>query len=456
MSAATRVVEYDLIAGTQEVLDEGVRINADDSAALDASLRAEGFEGGLDALLASFGSPDDFTDMVDSLLAGDVHTGMSPTGDRVDFNDPTLYDVKDFDRSVSGADNRVRVTDTTQFPFSAVGRLATGCSGAMIGPYHFLTAGHCVLDFAGNPDPLSSLGVSLGRDGADRPFGEAEATFVRTYSEFAQGNQWEHDWAVITLDRSIGNYAGYFGYRHYEGNDALAGKPVTILQYPGDKPTGTQWRADGVIASQAQVNAWRTGSDYSTELKTFYNGTLDTAGGSSGSSVWEQLPGDEVPQVLAVHGYGFPSSQPNGFNSASRLDTRKITDIGLWKLADDAARPPVDFADLTVSATGSELTLPVGGQFTLSGAIRNTGTAIASDVEYSVYASTDDILGNSDDILLAQGTLDEVVPYAADQSAGIIGRLPSGMADGLYSVGYVVDAGDAIDEISETNNSAFA
>ncbi|MEM1013074.1 MAG: Ig-like domain-containing protein, partial [Planctomycetota bacterium] len=28
--------------------------------------------------------------------------------------------------------------------------------------------------------------------------------------------------------------------------------------------------------------------------------------------------------------------------------------------------------------------------------------------------------------------------------------------DGLYSVGYVVDAGDAIDEISETNNSAFA
>ncbi len=443
--STTRVTEYDLIAGTEQVLDAGQMLSDQDAAVLDASLAAEGFAGGLDALLASLGSPDDFLNNVNSILDGNVTGGYRPDGLTHGVDD-TMFDSKDpvvsGGRSVDAVDDRTRVTDATGFPFSAVGRMQLGCSGAMIGPYHFLTAAHCTLS-GSNIRPASQLAVSLGQNGSnDKPYGTAEVTFVRVYDEYRLNGQWEHDWAVMTLDRSIGDYTGYFGYRSYDDLGALNGKDVTILQYPGDKPLGTQWSAEGQVAN-------------ADAGKVFYNGTLDTAGGSSGSSVWEQLDGDSVPQVLAVHGYG-GSSPSGGFNSASRITDRKIGDINLWKLADDAARAPNDLADLTVAASGSDMVLPVGGQFDFGGAVRNTGTAIANDVTFSVYASVDGVLGNGDDILLAEGTTAEVIPFAASSSTSIVGRLPASLGAGVYNIGYVVDAANSVVEISDTNNSALA
>ena len=70
LSASTfRVIEYDVLAGTEQVLEAGQHFNASDAAVLDASLASEGFAGGLDALLASLGSPDEFLADVDACSA---------------------------------------------------------------------------------------------------------------------------------------------------------------------------------------------------------------------------------------------------------------------------------------------------------------------------------------------------------------------------------------------------
>ena len=449
--AGPTVTEYDPRTGEVRTLDAGTRITDGDAASLDGHLADQGFEG-IEELLASLGSPDDFTARIDAILNGSL-PGVNPLGGDVDvpvWDDEKAQGVIDDPalggRSVQPPDDRVQITDTLDFPFSAVGRLGVGCSGAMIGPFHFLTAGHCVTSGSGFR-PLSQLRVTLGQDGEDRPFGVAEPTLVRTYDSWRLSGDWEDDWALITLDRSVGEFAGNFGYRFYNGTNALAGKDVTILQYPGDKPFGTQWSAQGQVG-------------YSTAGKVFYNGTLDTAGGSSGSSVWEMTDADDVPMVLGVHGYGGAGSG-GGFNSASRITQQKFNDLNAWQSADIAARPPTDLADLTPLASAipssplasgiSPNPVPVGGQFELTAAIRNVGTAPATGATVSVYASTDANI-NANDVLLGTLTVD-VDPFE-NAVERIIGRVPASLSQGTYTVGYVIDAADAIDEFNEADNVA--
>ncbi|HMO25943.1 MAG TPA: trypsin-like serine protease, partial [Tepidisphaeraceae bacterium] len=330
LSAATSgVVAYDPIAGTEYVLpaDQVATVDAD-MAVLEQSLRSEGYNG-LDDLLASLGTPRDFQTQLNDRLGIATGGNKADDGCGCSAHAPADEATQSGPReSVFGPDDRTQITGTTTFPWRTIGRINTGCSGAMIGPYHFLTAGHCV--HSGGPGGawFTDVQVSLAQNGSERFYGTANATWMRTYTAWTNSSDWSWDWALITLDRNIGNFTGWMG-REWNGTTAhYNGTTVNTAGYPGDKPFGTMWYATGPIGT-------------STSTHFFYNGTMDTAGGQSGSPVW-RFDGTNR-YILGVHAYG---DGGNGWNEAVRLTSGKNTDLNNWITEDNGVRAPTDRADL--------------------------------------------------------------------------------------------------------------
>ena len=91
-----------------------------------------------------------------------------------------------------GADTRTQVTDTTSFPYSAIGQLmgqvtsntALECTGTLIGDQHVLTAGHCVFDIHTTRRMVSALNFSPGMNGPGHPNGVAQWKSVRVLQQF--------------------------------------------------------------------------------------------------------------------------------------------------------------------------------------------------------------------------------------------------------------------------------
>jgi V8-like Glu-specific endopeptidase len=157
----------------------------------------------------------------------------------------------------SNPDDRVRITDTTTYPFRAIVHISLGfagdnwfaCTGALIGPSTVLTAGHCVWDPQygdGWPDQVVVTPGANGKGSA--PFGTYDWEHIYTVQGFTSlydgvNYTWDAmqlDMAIITLSEAAGDRVGWLGYMVDDDSDYDG----HLLQYPGDKPYKTQWRAD--------------------------------------------------------------------------------------------------------------------------------------------------------------------------------------------------------------------
>ena len=108
-----------------------------------------------------------------------------------------------------------------------------------------------------------------GLDGSYKPYGSAYAVYMRSYQGWTRDRDSNHDFGLITLDRSIGNSTGWFGYASYASVNGLT---ANLGGYPGDLDNGLRlYYHSGPITS-------------STTDRVYY--TIDTAGGQSGSSVY--------------------------------------------------------------------------------------------------------------------------------------------------------------------------
>jgi V8-like Glu-specific endopeptidase len=384
-------------------------------------------------------------------------SGQPGLGDRIEMPSsphPGFLDADSGDRNGDGSgrdnvhapDNRREVSNTGIYPWRPSGKLYIRypsthnfvCSGAMIDPYHFLTAGHCVYD-ASEGGWATNLDVELAKKDLYRPYGQAHWTYARTYNNWINSRDANWDMALITLDRRVGSYTGWYGYDGTRPDSFFNNLTIQSGGFPTDLFSGNRmiyW-------------AFSNTADHADGFHVYYRSS--TAGGQSGSSVW--YDNGSGPYVINVHAYG---NDP--FNYGTRITSGKQSDLTNWRTQDDSARPPTDKADLTdydvwfgthVSSFSSS-TVYQGQSLGGHTVVQNNGSRNAGAFTTRFYIATNPDL-NHTNYILADGRIGGVNAYAWSY-VDATGTISYGVPAGRYYLGWYFDLNNEITEFDKSNN----
>jgi V8-like Glu-specific endopeptidase len=214
---------------------------------------------------------------------------------------------------VCGADDRLPVGDTTAFPFSAVCKLRVdfpdgtvgSASGVLVGPRTVLTAGH-VVHHETRGGVAERVEVYPGYDHGRLPFGRGCVTAIQGVTGGPDPASVDDDFALLTLDRDLGEDAGWLDLEWRRFHSECEGRAVSLAGYPSDRESG---RALYVAVGCVE------GADNRCLL---YRGSLDTGKGQSGSPVWEVVGGEY--RIVGVH----QGTVGGGWNRASRVTEKLV------------------------------------------------------------------------------------------------------------------------------------
>lgn len=213
-------------------------------------------------------------------------------------------------------DDRIRITATTQWPWTVQGhirmRFPNGKSyigsGTMVNRHHVLTAGHCIYS-RDDGGWATSVSFEPARNGNERPFGTHFATRLLSVRGWTDQAKSDYDVGMLVLSNDVGAQTGWNGI--ITGPDAILNQyRVNVTGFPGDKGGQQMWtHADAISAVASERFYYR----------------IDTYGGQSGSGVWSTWDGHSGNKVCGIHTTGSPSG-----NGATRISRPKFDRIVDW------------------------------------------------------------------------------------------------------------------------------
>jgi V8-like Glu-specific endopeptidase len=257
-------------------------------------------------------------------------------------------------KSILGTDGRTKVGNMFDSRYSSVGLVlaiydqgAALGTGTLIGRNHVLTAAHLVYQWpdAGRTPPKRPTMVffipavsgdrhyidwgqldSLPLMGATRPFGIARAAETLVNPDYVRAESFGEDFAVLRLDRNVGDYAGWMDVLPPQTDAALRGSTVTNIGYPSD------------LNEELRLNAYeQIGTIQQLDSNLLASANLDGASGQSGSPLFRYR--DNLrPGIVGV----FVATGPQ-YNGGMRIDNDAFQKISQWLTADGRA---ADRADL--------------------------------------------------------------------------------------------------------------
>jgi V8-like Glu-specific endopeptidase len=276
------------------------------------------------------------------------------------------------------------VTNTTQFPFSAVVQVTATFpdgttyqgSGTMVNPNTVLTAGHMVYH-SSSGGWATSVEVKPGLNGSSTPYGVAHSVQVQTFDSFIADDQQnpnihppgDGDIGFISLDRDLGDLTGWLGFLGASSSNYNVNK----YGYPG---------ADGFSGAQMYADSGSL-NDHSPGIV-------------SGFSFWgwptsslSALPGESGSSLLVNQGgnLGIIGVQDVGGNNEGYAEV--TTQAVLNALTSfENAHPPTGKAGTLVVNSAPVGAVNAGGNYSLTIAAQdgsgNTLTAYASPVTLSI------------------------------------------------------------------------
>jgi len=136
--------------------------------------------------------------------------------------------------NIFGPDDRKEVA-TNSYPWSAVGRLDSGCTGTLVGHSLVLTAAHCVVD-----EKTGAIKPELTYFRPDFYRGKSRDELWITHAwvgTVAPETERAKDWAVLQLETSIGGTYGAIGVRAVDVTKTLP-FATSLIGYSVDRDKG--------------------------------------------------------------------------------------------------------------------------------------------------------------------------------------------------------------------------
>lgn len=227
-------------------------------------------------------------------------------------------------QNIVGKDDRVTVSDTYEYPFSAIAfmRVYSSCecggwegSGFMVLPDIMLTAAHCVY-CPKHQQPADRIELYFGyKPDGSYAYAYTGPTRFECGTSFSGGytkENMERDWAVVRLDEFVGYQTGYFGMRvlsDSEFNGAVlrvAGYRDGMLKYDTNKME---------VASKTTIKHYADAVSGNSGCP-IYDGTtasaIDIASNDAGYNVGYRITDDVFNKTFEMTKSGLRPDPPSG------------------------------------------------------------------------------------------------------------------------------------------------